>query len=101
MQNWVENTSSLARDETAYLFEPKDLMTIFSPQDAALARLTPVLEGFMRTLYRLLKKVRGPKLPCSKRSRWNLAKIYLPSSLNATFLAIRIYLYSPTRYYKG
>ncbi len=69
MQNWVENTSSLARDETAYLFEPKDLMTILSPQDAALAHLTPLLEGFMLALYKLLKKVRGPKLPYSKLSR--------------------------------
>ena len=37
-------------------------MTILSPQDAALARLTPLLEGVMRTLYRLFKKVSGPQI---------------------------------------
>lgn len=64
IQNWVENTSSLAREETAYLLQPKDLMTILSPQDAALARLTPLLEGFMRTLYRVFRKVSGaPSYP--------------------------------------
>lgn len=63
IRNWVENKSSLARNETAYLFQSKDLMTILSPQDAAVARLTPVLEGFMRTGYRLFRKVGGLKLP--------------------------------------
>ena len=62
IQNWVENTSSLAQDETAYLLQPKDLMTIVSPQDAASARLTPLLEGVMRTLYRLFRKVSGPRV---------------------------------------
>ena len=62
IQNWVENTSSLAQDETAYLLEPKDLMTIYSPQDAASARLTPLLEGVMRTLYKLFRKVNGPQV---------------------------------------
>lgn len=64
IQNWVENKSSLARNETAYLVQSKDLMTILSPQDAAVARLTPVLEGFMRTVYRLFRKVGSLKLPC-------------------------------------
>ena len=62
IQNWVENTCSLAQDETAYLLQSKDLMTILSPQDAASARLTPLLEGVMRTLYRLFRKVSGPQI---------------------------------------
>ena len=67
LQNWVENTSSLAQDETAYLLQPKDLMTILSPQDAASARLTPLLEGVMRTLYRLFRKVSGPQITLVSR----------------------------------
>lgn len=59
LQNWVENTSSIAQDETAYLSEPRDLLTTLSPQDDALSRLAPLLEGFMRTLYRVFSKVSG------------------------------------------
>lgn len=57
LQNWVENTSSIAQDETAYLNQPRDLLTTLSPQDDALSRLAPLLEGFMRTLYRVFRKV--------------------------------------------
>lgn len=57
LRNWVENTSSLAQDETAYLLHPKDLMTILSPQDHTLSRLSPLLEGFIRTFHRVLSKV--------------------------------------------
>lgn len=57
LQNWVDNTSSLARDETAYLLQPDNLMTIYSPQDYALSRLSPLLERLMRAVYRLFKKV--------------------------------------------
>lgn len=57
LRNWVENTSCLARDETAYLLQPKDLMTILSPQDHALSRLSPLLEGLLRTFHSVLSKV--------------------------------------------
>lgn len=57
LQNWVANTSSLARDETAYLSNTRDLMTILSPRDNAVARLTPTIERIMRTLYRFSGKV--------------------------------------------
>lgn len=57
LQNWVGNTSSLAGDETAYLFQPKDLMTIPLPEDNALSRLSPLLEGLIRTWYRVIGKV--------------------------------------------
>lgn len=36
-------------------------MTILSPQDATLGRLTPLLEGVMRILYRLFRRVSGPQ----------------------------------------
>lgn len=62
LQNWVENTSSIAQDETAYLSQPRDLLTTLSPQDDALSRLAPLLEGVMRTLYRVFSKVsRSPR----------------------------------------
>ncbi|KAL9632396.1 MAG: hypothetical protein Q9164_005348 [Protoblastenia rupestris] len=57
LQNWVENTSSLAEEETAYLSQHVDLMTIHSSKDDALARLTPFVERVMRKIYKLLKKV--------------------------------------------
>ena len=57
LQNWVENTASIAQDETAYLLQRKDLMTILSPHDDTLSRLTPLLEGFIRTFYRIFRKV--------------------------------------------
>ena len=60
LRNWVENTSSLARDETAYLLQPDDLMAIPSPQDDALSRLSPLLEGLIRTCGRISSKVSSP-----------------------------------------
>lgn len=62
LQNWVDNTSSLAEDETAYLSHSKDLMAILAPQDDSLARLEPLLEKAMRGIYRTLRKV----CSCSK-----------------------------------
>ena len=59
LRNWVENTSSLARDETAYLFHPEDLMTILSPQDYTLSRLSPLLESVLSAFHRVLSKVRS------------------------------------------
>lgn len=57
LRNWIENTSSLARDETAYLLQPKDLMTMLSPHDHALSRLSPLLKGLIRTFRSVLSKV--------------------------------------------
>lgn len=42
LRNWVENTSSLAQDEMAYLSQLNDLMTIHSPRDDVLARPIPL-----------------------------------------------------------
>ena len=68
LRNWVENTSSLARDETAYLLQPKDLLTILSPQDHALSRLSPLLEGLIRTFRSVLSKVSSLHATQQKRS---------------------------------
>lgn len=56
LRNWIDNKASVARDETAYLHQSKDLMTIISPRDDALGRLTPVTERLVAGLYRLLRK---------------------------------------------
>ena len=57
LQNWVANTSSLAQDETAYLYNARDLMAVPTPQDNAVARLTPIIEKIVRSLYRMSGKV--------------------------------------------
>lgn len=59
LKNWIENTSCLAEEETAYLSQHKDLMTLNSASDDALASLVPLVEGLLRRVYRLLRKVCG------------------------------------------
>lgn len=54
---WIDNKASVARDETAYLSQPKDLMTFLSPRDDAMARLTPVTERLVGAVFRVLRKV--------------------------------------------
>ena len=65
LRNWVENTSSLAEDETAYLSHAEDLLTLLSPRDDALARLVPLLEKIMRGLRRVFRKVSSLYMPVS------------------------------------
>ncbi|KAL8910585.1 MAG: hypothetical protein Q9171_004124 [Xanthocarpia ochracea] len=74
LQNWVNNKASVARDETAYLSKPQDLMTMLSPRDDALARLTPLTERLVSGLYTLCKKprstvTRDPNLTLLSESR--------------------------------
>ena len=57
LQNWVDNQVSIARDETAYLSESKNLMTILSPRDDALARLTFLTERVVSAVYKSFNKV--------------------------------------------
>lgn len=57
LRAWVDNKASIAREETAYLFKSQDLMTVLSPQDDALVRLTPLTERLVSGLYGLLRKV--------------------------------------------
>lgn len=70
LQNWVDNKASVARDETAYLYKPRDLMTILLPRDDALARLTPLTERVVSGLYRLLKKVSHSGRNSTHESKW-------------------------------
>lgn len=58
LQHWVDNTCSLAQCETAYLAYTKDLMTILSTQDDAVARLAPLMETILRSLYKIVGKRR-------------------------------------------
>lgn len=64
LRNWLDNKASVARDETAYLFKTQDLMTVHSPRDDTLSRLTPLAERLVSVLCRLLKKVRHPCIDC-------------------------------------
>ncbi|KAL9614266.1 MAG: hypothetical protein Q9167_001222 [Letrouitia subvulpina] len=56
LQNWVDNTSNVIKEEIAYLFQTKDLMTMLSPKDYALTRLTLFSEKVLRKLYKLRRK---------------------------------------------
>ena len=68
LQNWISNTSCLAEEETAYLYQSMDLMTLNSPKDESSARLIPFMEMLLRVIYRLLQKV-------SDRDRLNILQI--------------------------
>ena len=59
LQNWVEGTGSLARDETAYLERGTDLMSIVSVEDDALGRCEASLENVIVQYFKRFRKVRG------------------------------------------
>ena len=86
LQNWVDNTCSLARCETAYLADAKDLMTILSTQDDAVALLVPLTERILRSLYKMVGKVSSITL--SKR---NGRRVLITISVDATYHAILPY----------
>ncbi|KAK3295117.1 uncharacterized protein B0H64DRAFT_394294 [Chaetomium fimeti] len=44
LQNWLDQTGCLTREETAYLDQPSDLITLASPTDSALKRLEDWVE---------------------------------------------------------
>ncbi|MCJ1311285.1 hypothetical protein MMC25_004956 [Agyrium rufum] len=44
LQNWVGGTSSLSRDETAYLNQERELMTLASPNDHAMKKFEDWVE---------------------------------------------------------
>ena len=64
LKNWTDNTSSIARDETAYLSYPSDLMTISSASDEnTVSRIVLMIESLIGRLYRVIGKVSFTPLP--------------------------------------
>lgn len=94
LRNWVENTSSLAQDETAYLCHTQDLLTILSPGDDALARLAPLLEKIMRGLCRVFQKVSVAPTCLIQLELAFHPSLNFHTSLNATFPKIPISQFS-------
>lgn len=47
LQNWVDGNGCIARQETAYLAQTEDLLTIASPDDGATKWLGALVEGFL------------------------------------------------------
>ncbi|MDI1492829.1 MAG: hypothetical protein OHK93_004612 [Ramalina farinacea] len=61
LQNWTDNTSSIAQAETAYLSQSADLFTLtHSADDITFSRLAQLLERLLCRLYRALKKPQSP-----------------------------------------
>ncbi len=89
LQHWVDNMCRLAQCETAYLAYTKDLMTILSTQDDAVARLAPLMESILLSLYKIVGKVSNVTL-----SESNGGSVLITDSVDATYHAILTYPYS-------
>jgi hypothetical protein len=57
IQNWIEGTGCIARDESAFLEKENDLFNLASPRDYAIANLEPVIETIVMYFCKWLKKV--------------------------------------------
>jgi hypothetical protein len=57
LQNWIEGNACLARDETAYLSFCKELLSIASPDDDAVARLESWVEDKLIRFYKGFREV--------------------------------------------
>ncbi|KAG7008743.1 hypothetical protein G7Y79_00004g013270 [Physcia stellaris] len=84
LQNWVENTSNIARDETAYLSHSEDLMTLHCPPDDTMARLTPLIERAICSLYRLFGK---PQSEISRDNNISLLSVSLLQKITRGLIA--------------
>jgi hypothetical protein len=61
LKNWIENSSSLATEETAYLSKP-DLLGVESPSDDPLIQAELLLEKVVVLCYGIFKKVKVLRL---------------------------------------
>jgi hypothetical protein len=57
IQNWIEGTGCIARDESAFLEKENDIVNLASPRDYAIANLEPVIETIVMYFCKWLKKV--------------------------------------------
>ena len=72
IQNWIEGTGCVAREETAFLEREDDLVNLASPRDYAIASLEPVIETIVMYLCKWFKRV--SRLPTSP----NLSQRVIP-----------------------
>jgi hypothetical protein len=57
LQNWLDGTGCISRDETAFLDKEGDLASLASPPDEAIASFEPLIEQIVMRLCKLFKKV--------------------------------------------
>ena len=57
LENWIERTACLARDETAYLTKRNDLLSITTPIDNTLVGLEQFCENMIIVVYKWFKRV--------------------------------------------
>ena len=57
LRNWIENTSSIASSETAYLSTEQDLLSVCPESDDPLLQIELFLEQLIVLIYKLFKKV--------------------------------------------
>jgi len=63
LENWIESTASLAREETAYLQRRDDLLSIAPSKDDTLAWFELIVERILVAFYRSIGNVSVPVLP--------------------------------------
>ncbi|RAH47766.1 uncharacterized protein BO95DRAFT_430108 [Aspergillus brunneoviolaceus CBS 621.78] len=57
LQNWVQGTGCIAREEREYLDHGQDLASLVTPPDIAVERTLPLLEDFLCFLQRTSRRV--------------------------------------------
>jgi len=58
LQNWVDGTGALARDETEYLSCRNDLASLVPPADCATAELESLVEDSLIRFHKDIRQVR-------------------------------------------
>lgn len=57
LQNWLDGTGMIAREERAYLSHSRDLVTVSPADDTAMTHLETWVEGQLIRYYRGFRKV--------------------------------------------
>jgi hypothetical protein len=61
LKHWIEGNACIAREETAYLLQPKDLLSTAPLSDHAVAQVEAWLEDRISHCWKDFREVRGPK----------------------------------------
>jgi uncharacterized protein DUF6594 len=90
LQNWVNGTGCLAREETAYLAHQKELISLAPVADSAVIQLETWVEDKLIRFHRRygFRSVRE-KNPSTEQTN-NISRI-----ISKTFQPIKIYIYIP------
>ncbi|KAK1838550.1 hypothetical protein CCHR01_18822 [Colletotrichum chrysophilum] len=93
LRNWVEDTSCLSRNETAYLEETADLAAIATPKDSAMEKLEDWVEDKLIQYHRGFRKVtRDKQSPLHDVSKDTNVYIYSGSLIKQSARALMLCL---------